>query len=86
MWGGVLSIAPNIFNGKWTPMEEEIARIQTELGENIIDENVEKEKSLSETNDDEKYPFLCFNPCGMEQPWVGKVIRLGFRSSHHGRE
>jgi hypothetical protein len=44
--GGMLSIAPNVFNGKWTPLEEEIAKLQTTLGETILNENVKKEKKL----------------------------------------
>jgi hypothetical protein len=55
--GGMLSIAPNVFNGKWSALEEEIAKIQTTLGETIIDENVEKEKQLSEQNTAGQYLF-----------------------------
>jgi hypothetical protein len=57
--GGMLSIAPNVFDGQWSPLEEEIAKLQTTFGEKIIDENIEKEKKLSETNKEGQYLLFC---------------------------
>jgi hypothetical protein len=79
--GGMLSIAPNVFNGKWSALEEEIAKIQTTLGETIIDENVEKEKQLSEQNTAGQYLFCVSIDAGWNNRGSGKSYDSD--SGHH---
>ena len=62
-------------------MEEEIARIQTELGETIIDENVEKEKALSEKNLEGQYLFCVSIDAGWNNRGSGKSYDSD--SGHH---
>jgi hypothetical protein len=63
--GGMLSIAPNVFDGQWSPLEEEIAKLQTTFGEKIIDENVEKEKKIpKQTKRDSTYSVYPSTPDG----------------------
>jgi hypothetical protein len=79
--GGMLLIAPNVFNGKWTPMEEELAKIQVSLGEDIIDKNIEKEKALSEKDDLQRYLFCVSIDAGWNNRGSGKSYNSD--SGHH---
>ena len=79
--GGMLSIAPNVFDGQWSPLEEEIAKLQTTFGEKIIDENVEKEKKLSETNKEGQYLFCVSIDAGWNNHGSGKSYDSD--SGHH---
>jgi hypothetical protein len=55
--GGMLSICNNPFGNTWTPIEEEIGRSQIVLRNTILDENVSKEKEISEKEDKGCYVF-----------------------------
>ena len=44
--GGLLSIFCNPMNNYWTPMECKIAKAQIGLGEDIMEENIVKEKNF----------------------------------------
>jgi hypothetical protein len=48
---GLLSICNNPLNGTWTQLEENLGKTRIELGKDIIDEKVQEEKKLSETDE-----------------------------------
>jgi hypothetical protein len=81
LWPGRLSIAPNAFASTWTNMEVEIGTTQVSLGNDILDENIEKEKAKSKVSDDNTQLFCVSIDNGWNNRGLGKSYNLD--SSHH---
>jgi hypothetical protein len=59
---------------RWTQLEEKIGKTQIELGKDIINENVQKEKKLSE-RDKKVDPSYASHRHWVEQPWVWEKLQ-----------
>jgi hypothetical protein len=79
--GGTLSIVENAFHNTWTKIEESVAKVQIEAGKVIIGENVEKEKSLSKTDDKGRYLFCVLIDAGWNNRGSGRAYNSD--SGHH---
>jgi hypothetical protein len=79
--GGMLSILPDAFHSKWTLLEVEIGKVEIELGNTILSENVEKEKLQCETDDDGRYLFCVSIDAGWNNRGSGKSYNSD--SGHH---
>ena len=79
--GGMLSITPNAFHNTFTDIEVEIGKKQVSAGTTILDENVEKEKLLSEVNKDSQHLFCV----AIDNAWNNRGSGRSYNSdsSHH---
>jgi hypothetical protein len=54
---GMLNLANNPMAARITPMQQELGLAILQVGKEVLEENLEREKSLSEVGLDEKKPF-----------------------------
>jgi hypothetical protein len=61
--GGLMSICKKSLNGTWVKIREELGKAQIQLGKEIVDENIHKEKKLAKEGKPEG-PHVPCKHCG----------------------
>jgi hypothetical protein len=79
--GGMLSILPSALNGQWATLEEEIGKIQTVIGNSILNDNIKKEKALSQQDEFMRWLFCVSIDAGWNQRGSGHAYNSD--SGHH---
>jgi hypothetical protein len=79
--GGMLSVTPNAFHNTFSDIEVQIGKHQIAAGNSILEDNVEKEKQLSEVNDDSQFLFCV----SIDNGWNNRGSGHSYNSdsSHH---
>jgi hypothetical protein len=79
--GGMLQIGVNLFRNTWTRLEEAIGAAQIIVANTVINENIKKEKELSEVDIDSRHLFCVSIDAGWNNRGSGKTYNSD--SCHH---
>jgi hypothetical protein len=79
--GAMLGILPDAFHSKWSVLEEAIGKTQVLLGNDILSENIEREKELSKQDKYGRYLFCVSIDGGWNNRGSGRAYNSD--SGHH---